>query len=83
MQTRIMSAEIIKKDQMQYVLSTWTTGFEIFHSGSLEHRLQRLPITSDKYHLGLSDAVIEIKQWEEKKTEHDKRHFFWSVENLL
>lgn len=40
--------------------------FEIFHSSSLEHSLQRLPVTPDKYHLGLSDVVSEIKQWEGK-----------------
>ena len=51
-------------------------GFEIFHSGSLVHSLQHLPITPDKYHLGLSDVVSEIKQWEEKNQSMIKGIFF-------
>lgn len=78
-----MSAEIIKKRSNVIFSFNMDNCFEIFHSSGLEHSLQHLPTTPDKYHLGLSDFVSEIKQWEEKKPEHDKRHFFWSAENLL
>lgn len=53
--------------------------FEIFHSSSLEHSLQHLPITPDKYHLGLSDVVSEIKQWKEKNQNMIKGIFFFGL----
>lgn len=50
--------------------------FETFHSSSLAHSPQHLSITPDKYHLGLSDVVREIKWWEEKNQNMIKGIFF-------
>lgn len=61
MQTYIMSTRIIKRSNVIFSFSA-DNCFEIFHSDSLENRLQHLPITTDKYHLVVSDVLSEIKQ---------------------
>lgn len=64
MQTYIMSVRLKKEEKRSNVIFSFNTDncFEIFHPDSLENCLQPLPITTDKYHLVLSDVLSEIKQ---------------------
>lgn len=80
MQTYIMSAGIIKKDQMQYFLSAQTTALRLFHPDGLAKRLQRLPIPPDKDHLVGSDVF----KWNKAvgRSEHDERVLFLPVKWL-